>query len=80
MMKISPHQLATDPQISAVTVALDGAELDALDNWINMQGEPHLSRAEGIRMMMVMALNDRRQRPRHDHWASAPASDANLGE
>jgi hypothetical protein len=66
-MKTIPHQFSTDSQISAVIVSLDVAELDALDNWINMQGEPLLSRAEGIRMMMAMALNDRRQRPRHNH-------------
>lgn len=66
-MKTIPHRFSTDSKISSVIVSLDVAELDALDNWINMQGEPLLSRAEGIRMMMTMALNDRRQRPRHNH-------------
>ena len=67
-MKTTPHEFVIDDQADAVIVPLNGTELEALDKWISMQGQPDLSRADGIRLMMIMALNDRRQQFRHDSW------------
>lgn len=67
-MKIAPHEFVVDDQAAPVIVPLNGTELEALDTWISMQGQPNLSRAEGIRLMMIMALNDRRRQFRRDSW------------
>jgi len=67
-MKTTPHEFVIDDQADAVIVPLNGTEIEFLDKWISRQGQPDLSRAEAIRLMMIMALNDRRQQFRHDGW------------
>ena len=48
----------------AVSVRLPQQQLEALDAWIESWNNPSLSRPMAIRLLMQMALLDRRKRPR----------------
>ncbi|MBV9841765.1 MAG: hypothetical protein JOY99_09590 [Sphingomonadaceae bacterium] len=51
---------------TAVNVRFQAEQLAALDAWIASKGNPNLTRAMAIRLMVQMALQDRRTGPRSD--------------
>jgi hypothetical protein len=52
------------PAGARITVALQPAQVAALDAWIAGYDDPGISRPEAIRLLMRMGLSDRRRGPR----------------